>query len=107
MGTLRQKRTKVRLAQDNSLLPRAAPLLAFPETGHHTQVELGQAFFYSFLESHVLTCSFPVMCLYSGRRGAAGMLSGHTEEEAALTRTMNARCQMNQLVLQRVLHVGY
>lgn len=67
----------------------------------------GPGIFYSFLESHFLTCSFPVMCLYSGRGGTAGMLSGHTEGEAALTRAMNARCQMNQLVLQRVLHVGY
>lgn len=43
------------------------------------------------------------MCLYSDRSGAAGMLSGHIEGEAALTGARNARCQMNQLVLQRIL----
>jgi hypothetical protein len=71
-----------------------------------TKVELGKAFLDSFLGNYIMTCSFPMMCLYMDRRGPAGMLSGHIEGEATLIRIVNARCQMNEHALQRILLAG-
>lgn len=106
MGNLRQKRTKDQGAIDTGQQPHPYGCSHFLKLDIKFEWSWPRHFL-SLLGKPLLDVFISCDVFILGQKGTAGILSGHTEGEAALTGAVNARCQRNQLVLQRVLHAGY